>query len=167
MPADGQRFVKVRINASGKRIIGYVDLLAATYPVNRRPEHPRISDVLNGPDFFLLIQEDERPSALEDDDFLAIPKDALSYVEALDEPENPPSLCLEGTHRTVNVELEEPSMSLRGELFVPYDCKASDMLNDTRRFLSLRDVRFIDSVERYNYVAVAKRSIVVLRVENE
>jgi hypothetical protein len=167
MSADKRRFVKVRINATGKRLIGYVDLLAPTYPVDRRTEHPRISDVLNGPDFFLLIQEEEEPSALENDDFRAIPKDALSYVEALDEPENPPALCLEGTLRKVTVELERPAMSLQGELFVPYDCKTSDVLNDPRRFISLRNVQFLDSVERYDYLAVAKRSIVLLKAENE
>ncbi len=47
--------IKVRVNASGKRTIGYAHLL---------PEHHRISDILNGNDDYLVLQQEDRTSPI-------------------------------------------------------------------------------------------------------
>ena len=48
MVADDRRIVRVRVSASGKRLIGYVDLPADV--------SARFSDVLNGPEAYIVIR---------------------------------------------------------------------------------------------------------------
>ncbi len=47
-------------------------------------------------------------------------------------------------------------MTLSGELFVPQHLTAIDVFNDARRFINLRNIEFRDSVESYDFLAVAK-----------
>jgi hypothetical protein len=158
MQSEEGNIVRLRINASGKRIIGFMEL----YARDPRTTHPRISDTLNSAEPFLLIREDE-DSSVDKGGFQAIPKDSLSYVEALDEPENPSWLRDEGTLRTISLELREPVATLRGDLWVPSEGKVSEVLNDSRRFINLLNVEFVNSVERYKYLAISKSHVVVLR----
>ncbi len=151
MQGEEGNIVKVRINASGKRIIGYVEL----YAKDARTTHPRISDILNSAEPFLLIREEE-DSSVDEGRFQAIPKDSLSYVEALDEPENPSWLRIEGTLRPITVELREPAATLRGELFVPTEDNWVTVLLDGLTFINLVNVEFVNSVERYEYLAISK-----------
>ncbi|HXV62761.1 MAG TPA: hypothetical protein VEK15_18830 [Vicinamibacteria bacterium] len=153
-----EKIVKLRINASGKRIIGFVDLFAK----DAGTTHPRISDILNNVEPFLLIREAE-DSAGEERGFQAIPKDSLSYVEALDEPENPAWLCKAGDRRRITVELREPSATVKGDILVPTGSKLSEVLNDSRRFINVLSAEFVDSVERYRYLAVNKSHVVALK----
>ena len=158
MQGEEGNIVKLRINASGKRIIGHVE----RYVKDARTTHPRISDILNSAEPFLLIRKEE-DSSVDEGGFQAIPKDSLSYVEALDEPENPSWLRNEGTLRTISLELREPVATMRGELWVPSEGKVSEVLNDSRRFISLLNVEFVNSVERYKYLAISKSHVVVLK----
>ena len=75
MASEDTRIVRVRINVSGKRLIGYVPLPPG--------EFSRLSDVLNGSEPYILIRDEEAPSARQS---RAILKDAISYVEAVVEP---------------------------------------------------------------------------------
>lgn len=158
MHSKENNVVKMRINASGKRIIGFVEL----YAKDPRTTHPRISDILNSAEPFLLIRDEEDSSA-DNGGFQAIPKDSLSYVEALDEPDNPSWLCNEGMLRTISLELREPVATVRGELWVPNEGNVSEVLNDSRRFINLLNVEFVNSVERYKYLAISKSHVVVLK----
>jgi hypothetical protein len=157
MQSKEGNIVKLRINASGKRIIGFTEL----YARDPRTRHPRISDILNSAEPFLLIREEE-DSSVDEGRFQAIPKDSLSYVEVLDEPENPSRLCIEGTLRPITVELREPPATLRGQLFVPsQDNWVTVLLDGLRPFINLVNVEFVNSVERYEYLAISKSDVVV------
>ena len=58
---------------------------------------------------------------------------------------------------TVAAELKEPTVVVEGELFVADGRDIMDVVNDPRRFISLRDARVLDSVETYVYLAVGKK----------
>ena len=58
---------------------------------------------------------------------------------------------------TVTAELKEPTVVVEGELFVADGSDVMDVVNDPRRFISLRNVRVLDSVEKYSYLAVGKK----------
>ncbi len=142
---EAKRVVKIRLNASGKRVIGYVELLG---------HENRISDRLNDADTFFLLDTPE--TAESGAECLAIFKDAVSYVEALEEPERVHERREAGCFKWVTVELVEPPATLMGELFVPTDAKVTDCLNDPRRFINLKNVTFADSAEHYGYLALGK-----------
>jgi hypothetical protein len=146
MSPQSERLVKVRVNASGRRLIGLVTLASDEY---------RISDRLNNGDPFLFLEAVE---SLDEGETgrRAILKDALSYVEALEEPDRPHSLREEGTFLRVTVELTKPAATLHGEVFIPAGKTIEDTLNDHRRFINLRDVSFTDSREEYGYLGLGK-----------
>ena len=64
---------------------------------------------------------------------------------------------LPGTFHTVTAELKEPTVVVEGELFVADGSDIMDVINDPRRFISLRNVHILDSVEKYLYLAVGKK----------
>lgn len=146
MDAGETKFVKVRVNASGRRIIGIVvyDTLYA-----------RFSDFLNSIDPFLVLKQEHG--------VLAVQKDAISYLESLEEQGTSRHAPTPGEFRRVELELHEHEGSLAGEIFFPEGTTLVDVLNDERRFLSLREISFSHSVERYHYLAVAKKAVVVLK----
>ena len=154
MQPEDNRIVKVRVNASGKRAIGYVDLPA---------EHQRISDILNGPEDYLMLRQEERPLPSDERGIVAIFNEAISYVEALEEPERSKSLRREGKFHPVTAELKEPAVTIQAELFVPENGTIRAVLNGPRRFINLRNVRFINSIEKYGYLAVGKKQIIHLK----
>jgi hypothetical protein len=151
--SDGDRVVKIRVNASGRRIIGFVRLPPETY---------RISDVLNGPDPYLSLEDEEDPRSHAA--VTAILKDCVSYVEAVEEPETPARLRRQGTFRLIVVELREPPAAVAGELFLPGSKSALEVLNDSRLFINLRNAQFLKSHERYTYVAIAKKQAVQVQL---
>ncbi len=140
------RCVKVRLDASGKRLVGYVTLNAG--------EH-RISDGLNNPDPFFFINTEE---LMPEEGILqrAILKDAVSYVAALEEPERPASMRATGRFCRTSIELVRPATALVGEVFIPTGQNIAMVLNDRRRFINLRNVVFGDAPESYSYLALAK-----------
>jgi hypothetical protein len=147
------RVVKVRVNASGLRIIGFVHLPDGVY---------RTSDVLNAGDPYLLIQDTNEPSPLEKGGFRAVLKDSISYVEALEEPSAPQGLKRAGLFTLIAVELRFPVVRMEGVIFTPEDQTPYEVVNDGRRFISLRNVQFHKSVERYDYLAVGKEAATLL-----
>lgn len=146
------RVVKVRLNASGTRMIGFVDL---------PPDDSRVSDLLNDPDEFFIVRGEG--SRRTDGGFQAIRKDAISYIEAIEEPTNPPSLRSRGVLQAVTIVLEQPKVVMMGQIFVPEKVQLIRAVNDARRFLNLTNVRFENSPEKYDYLAVAKRQILLLK----
>ena len=68
--------------------------------------------------------------------------------------------------QVVQLELAVPRAVLRANIFVPEGRTLADVLNDERRFVSLRNVAVQDSVETYQYLAVGKRQIVVVEARS-
>ncbi len=155
MAATAERLVKVRINASGKRLVGCL----------RLPEQAsRTSDLLNGPEPFLVVLPDEYAILGECKTRHAVAKQRISYVEALEEPKRGgPHAPDGGTFCPVVAELHEPETQVLAEVFVPEGQTVMDVLNDPRPFISMRNVHFSNFVERYSFLAVGKSQLVVLK----
>ena len=141
----GSKAVKVRIDASGRRLVGYVDLAVG---------EDRISDRLNNTDPFLFVRSDETSGDMER--HWAIHKDAVSYVVALEEPSRPGALRNRGKFHRVTIELIRPATTVLAELFVPHGSTAEAVLNDSQRFINLRNVSLGDGPEVYQYLALAR-----------
>lgn len=144
------KFIKVRINASGKRIIGIVAI---------PPPHFRVSDYLNSHDDFLRVKQEGAE--------IVVAKDAISYLEALEEGEDTGSRPRSGEFRKVTVTLKNQAGTLRGEVFVPEDSTLQVSLNKIRRFVNLRHVRFISSPEHYDFLAVGKQEVIMIQESTE
>ncbi len=56
----------------------------------------------------------------------------------------------------MTLSLREPAVAVSGELFVPQPATVMDVINDSRRFINLRNVGFRNSVEAYSFLAVGK-----------
>ncbi len=158
MGAQDLRIVKIRVrmNVSGKRIIGYVDLPAA---------YDRTSDMLSGPDLFILVRPERNLSELKADSSHLIQKEAISYVEALEEPKHSETSLLQGRFQPVIAELKEPTVHIKAEIFVPQGSSVLSVLNDKRSFINLCKVHFENSVEQYNYLGVGKKQIIQLKAQ--
>lgn len=150
---ENPRVVRVRVNASGLRIIGFVHLPDEVY---------RTSDVLNSAAPYLLVQDTDEPSPLEKGGFRAVLKDSISYVEALEEPSAPDGLRRAGMFTVIAVELRSPALRMEGVIFTPEGETPYEVVNDSRRFISLRNVQFHKSVERYDFLAVGKGAATLL-----
>ena len=152
--------MKVRLDASGRRVVGYVELAAG---------EDRISDRLNNADPFLFVRSDE-PSGDMGRQW-AIHKDTVSYVIALEEPLRPDSLrkqrhrsfrlspptpVIKGKFHRVTIELIQPATVVIAELFVPYGSTAEAILNDSQRFINLRNASFGDDPEIFEYLALGR-----------
>jgi hypothetical protein len=154
--AEGRRrAVRLRINASGRRQIGSLDL---------SEQYDRISDFLNSREPFLLLRQEFEGSAGAAQPFEAVLKDAITYVEALEEERttvlsSPPK----GAFQQVILELAAPRAIIRANIFVPDGETIGSVLNDDRRFISLRSIEFEGSSESYNYLAVGKSRVLLLK----
>ena len=155
MTAEGTQIVRVRVNVSGFRLIGFVSLPPG--------EFSRFSDVLNGAEPYFLIRDQEEPPEPGGGASRALLKDSITYVEALAEPgferRSP-----QGTFEAVTVSLKKPAVTLSGELFVPQHVTAIDVFNDGRRFINLRNVGFCDSAEAYDFLAVGKAQAYLIKL---
>ena len=139
------RIVKVRVDASGRRWVGYVELAVG---------NDRISDDLNNAAPFLFGRSDEPSGDIGEQ--WAVHKDAVSYVVALEEPARPASLRSRGKFHRVTVELVQPATTLVAELFVPSGSTAKAVLNASPRFINLRNVSFSDDPQVFEYLALGR-----------
>lgn len=144
------KFIKVRVNASGKRLIGIISI---------PPPHFRVSDYLNSHDDFLRIKQEKTE--------IIVAKDAISYLEALEEGEDTGSRPRSGQFHKVTVTLKHQAGTLKGELFVPEDSTLQISLNKVRRFVNLRGVKFVSSPEHYDFLAVGKQEIIMFQESTE
>ena len=154
MASITERLVKVRINASGKRLVGCLRL---------PDQEGRTSDLLNDPEPFLVVLPDEYAILGECKTSHAVAKHAISYVEALEEPTRRAQKPGEGAFCSVVAELHEPEVQVIAEVFVPEGLTVIDVLNDPRPFMSLRNVHFSNFVERYDFLAVGKNQLILLK----
>ena len=150
------RRVKVRLSFEGRRYIGYLELPEGVY---------RVSDVLNDPSPFLKLIEVSSLEPLNPNSYLAVRKSGISYVQALEEVENPKRLVEEGTFVPVIVKLRMIQTRIAGHAFVPQNEKdIIHFLNLSRPFLNLKDVEILGTAERYEYLAVGKNQIAFVEV---
>lgn len=151
-----RRFVKVRINAFGRRLIGCVELSVG---------HQRVSDLLNAPPACLLLLPHEPLGTARDNDGAQVVfKDAITYVEAVEEPKAGAGMQAPGEFRSVVAELREREpQQLLAEIFLPAGQTLMDVVSDERPFISLRNVHFTNFVERYGFLAVGKNQLILLR----
>jgi hypothetical protein len=150
MDTQRKKFVKVRVNASGKRIIGILAI---------PPPHFRVSDYLNSHDDFLRVKQEKSE--------IIVAKDAISYLEALEEGEDDGSRPRSGEFHVVTVTLKNHAGTLKGKVFVPRDGTLQASLNKVRRFVNLRDVRFVSSPEQYGFLAVGKQEVIMIQETTE
>ena len=148
MDFNERRSVKVRVNALGTRVVGTMDV---------PPPHFRVSDYLNSHKDFLLVRQDDSESL--------IAKDAISYLEALEEGEDAGSRPSSGEFLKVTVILREHIGTLNGEIFIPEGGDLAAALDRARRFIKVRGVTFAESKERYEFLAISKQEIVMIRAE--
>jgi len=148
------RPVKVRINASGRRLVGCLRLPQRT---------ERTSDLLNGPEPFLEVLSDEYARPGGGKACQAVAKHSISYVEALEEPSRPTPAPGGGKFLPIVAELREPETQVIAEVFVPEGATLMSVLNDPRPFISLRNVHFNNFVERYNFLAVSKAQLILVK----
>ena len=149
MTAEDTQIVRVRVNISGIRLIGFVSLPPSG-------EFSRFSDVLNSAEPYILIRDQEGSPEPGESPSRAVLKDSITYVEALVEPGFQRRRSPQGTFEAVAVSLKKPVVTLSGELFVPQHLTALDVFNDGRRFINLRNVEIRDSAEAYDFLAVGK-----------
>ncbi|MBI5441365.1 MAG: hypothetical protein HY900_09165, partial [Deltaproteobacteria bacterium] len=133
MTTEQRRVVKVRINASGRRVIGCIELAKGDR---------RVSDVLNGPGPCILLSPDDPAVACrEEEGSHVIFKDAISYLEAVEEPRPGLRAASPGEFRPVIAELRNPEpQQIIAEVFVPEGQCLLDVFSDPRPFLNLRNV---------------------------
>ena len=141
--ADGPRAVHVRINVCGERIIGWVDLPPVT--------SSRCSGLLNDEDRYLTVRVDSASKS----ETIALNKEVISYVEVVGEPRTT-HWNIPGVFHPVVIELTRPDVVLHGELFILADTEVADVLNDSRRFISVRNAQFVDALEAYAFLAMGK-----------
>lgn len=140
------RKVRVRVNALGTRLIGAISV---------PPPHFRVSDYLNSHEEFLLVDQD----GIE----ILVAKDAISYLEALEEGSDKGSRPSKGDFQPVTAVLRERIGTLAGEIFIPDGSTLQAALNRSRRFIKLRNVRFVNLPEHYNFLAIGKNALVSIR----
>lgn len=151
---EKQMTVKVRINASGKRLIGCVDL----------PEGmERVSDLLNAPNPCILLTANGIMPPGKKPDHQIVFKHAITYLEAIEEPKFHTTSHHGGCFHPVVGELLEPnSQQIIAEIFVPFGMSLFEVMNDSRNFISLRNVHFSNFVERYPFLAVGKKHLILV-----
>lgn len=151
----GDRRVRVRVNFSGRRYVGIVTM----------PEGvTRVSDVLNDGSHFLHLEDaqtrDGGPTG-----GLSLNKGSISYIQALEETSTGSSaLRREGGFHTVDVAMTMLDHAIRGRLFVPDGMTATEVLNDERNFLSLRDAEVVGTPEKYPFLAICKAQVISVAV---
>lgn len=146
MDFSQRRSVRVRVNALGTRVVGTIEV---------PPPHFRVSDYLNSHRDFLLVIQDGGENL--------IAKDAISYLEALEEGEDAGSRPSSGEFLPVAIVLREHIGTIRGEIFLPDGTDLSAALDRARRFIKVRNATFEESHEKYGFLAVSKQEIVMIR----
>lgn len=148
-------YVKVRLNAWGKRVLGAVELPDGV---------ERISDLLNSPSPCVHVFQGEPALRWQNGSDQVIFKEAINYLEAIEEPKLHTAATSTGNFIPIVGEMRGPDpQHLVAEMFVPYGETLFDVLNDPRMFISMRNVHFPDFVERYPFLAVNKKSLILVR----
>lgn len=151
----GPSYVKVRINAMGRHILGVLEL----------PESvERVSDLLNSPTPCVHVLQFEPGHRIQPGGDQVIFKEAINYLEAIEEPKQHTTALSSGVFVPIVGELRGPDPAqLIAEMFVPHQETLFDVLNDPRMFVSMRNVHFPSFTERYAFLAVNKKSLVLVR----
>jgi hypothetical protein len=151
----GERRVRVRVNFSGRRYVGFVTIPEGVV---------RVSDVLNdGSHFLHLVEAQTRDGAPAG--ALALNKGSITFIQALEEPTPViPALRRKGEFVPVEVSMSPEQSTIRGRIFVPDGATAAEVLDDKRNFLSLRDVEVVATRERFPYLALSKAQVVSVEV---
>lgn len=151
---DNPLIVKVRINASGKRLIGCVEL---------PPGMERVSDLLNSPSHCLLLSTAGMIPPGKKPENQIVFKHAITYLEAIEEPKFHTSSHHGGSFMPVVGELlEQSAQQIIAEIFIPFGMTLYEVMNDPRNFICLRNVHFSNFVERYPFLAVGKKHLIVV-----
>ncbi len=148
---------QVRVNFGGKRYLGMVEL---------PPPLERVSDVLNDGLHFLYLHMVQTDGTCQGDESMALNKHHITHVQAIEEALPPnPSLIVSGDFIEVDVLMQNPFMQIRGHIFVPDGTRGpSEVINDARDFLSLRNVTLVGAREEYPYLALSKAQVVSITV---
>lgn len=150
-----QNLVKVMVNAYGRKLIGSVPLPDGV---------ERVSDVLNNQDQCILMVGAEPHLAGRSNGDQIIFKDSITYLESLDEPKPHTSSGHGGTFLPVVGELRgHDPQQIVAEIFLPYGLTLFDVLNEPRQFVSMRNVHFVNFLERYPFLAINKRQLILVR----
>lgn len=151
----GPTVVRVRINAWGKPILGIIELPSGV---------ERISDLLNSPAPCVRVFQGEPGTGRNTQGEQVIFKSAINYLEAIEEPKLHTVAFSGGKFIPIIGELKGPDpKQLIAEMFVPYEETLFDVLNDPRQFVSMRNVHFPNFIERYDFLAVNKKTLVLVR----
>jgi hypothetical protein len=140
------RKVRVRANALGTRLTGTISV---------PPPHFRVSDYINSHEDFLMVDQE----GIE----ILVAKDAISYLEALEEGIDKGSRPSKGGFQPVTAVLRERIGTLEGEMFIADGATLQAALNRSRRFIKLRNVRFVNLPEQYEFLAIGKNALVSIR----
>jgi len=144
--------VRVRINLSGSRYVGYVRVY---------PPKTRVSDVLNEEDSFMTLFDVDSVDPITEGAQLVIHKNRVSYIQAIEEftrkynaKAHPGSF--------VEVKIRLYNADIGGTVFLPeklMKLNRSSILGVNPHFLNVKDVSIIGTNERYNFLAVSKNQI--------
>jgi len=148
---SSEKSVKVRINVSGSRYVGYVRVL---------PPKTRISDVLNEDKPFMTLWEVDSVDPVSKDAKLLINKKQVSYVQALEEFKRNYTGIHSGTF--VDVKIRAIDYLIAGKIFLPthlLNTDRAELLTLTPFFLNVKDASVTGTHERYTFMAVSKNQI--------
>ncbi len=155
--SSGLPRAQVRVNFGGKHYLGMVEL---------PPPLERVSDILNDGLHFLYLHDVQADGAEPTDQSIALNKHHITHVQAIEEALPPnPSLIVSGEFVEVEVLMQNPFMQIRGHIFVPDGTRGpSEVINDARDFLSLRNVTQVGTREEHPYLALSKAQVVSVTV---
>ena len=144
--------VRVRINLSGSRYVGFVHVY---------PPKTRVSDVLNEEDPFMTLFEVDSVDPVTEGSQLVIHKNRVSYIQAIEEFVRKYNAKVHpGSFIETKIRLD--NYVIGGSVFLPDELKArdrSELLKVNPYFLNVKDVSIIGTNERYNFLAVSKNQI--------
>ncbi|HUJ79230.1 MAG TPA: hypothetical protein VLY45_02815 [Nitrospiria bacterium] len=148
--------VKVRVNLSGSRYVGYVSVYAPTL---------RVSDVLNDAKQFMTLSEVDSIDPVAKDISLVVNKSLIVYVQVIEEPK----WTSHGGHTGdfIRVKIRTRGHHIEGDIYVATDMVAEDraeLLNRTPHFLNVRNAEIIGTKERYDFLAISTGQIRSLEI---
>lgn len=144
--------VRVRVNFTGKRFIGEVNLPT--------PES-RITDILNDPSRFLYLANVQAMGSEGVGGTMALNKGGITFLQIIQEPGAPP-ITSEGQGYELHVEIVMTGMdnAVRGHIKIPMGTEATDIISDKGQdFLFLHGVEVVGTSETYPLLALSKRQI--------
>jgi len=148
--------VKVRINLSGARYVGYV-----------RVDLPkvRMSDVLNEEHRFMTLSDVDSIDPVAKGASLVVNKSLIVYVQVIEEPK----WISQGEHRGEfrSAKIRTRDHQIEGGIFLPAHMMAEDLavlFNRTPHFLNVRNAEIIGTKERYDFLAVSTGQIRSLEI---